>query len=61
LTDEPNSAPSATPRSAPCPCGSGLKYKRCCGQTAPPQLGSVAQPTPARDRIPAVLSAPVGK
>jgi hypothetical protein len=20
-------------RSAPCPCGSGLKYKRCCGAT----------------------------
>ncbi|MGZ5432935.1 MAG: SEC-C metal-binding domain-containing protein [Thermoanaerobaculia bacterium] len=20
----------ATSRSAPCPCGSGLKYKRCC-------------------------------
>jgi len=22
----------ATPRSAPCPCGSGKKYKRCCGR-----------------------------
>ncbi|MBI5083446.1 MAG: SEC-C domain-containing protein [Acidobacteria bacterium] len=22
-------------RSAPCPCGSGLKFKRCCGQNAP--------------------------
>jgi uncharacterized protein YchJ len=21
---------TATHRSAPCPCGSGLKYKRCC-------------------------------
>lgn len=61
LTDEPNSEPTATPRSAPCPCGSGLKYKRCCGQTAPPQLGSAAQPTPARDRIPPAISAPVGK
>lgn len=20
----------ASPRNAPCPCGSGLKYKRCC-------------------------------
>jgi transposase-like protein len=29
---------SSIPRSAPCPCGSGLKYKRCCGQSAPPQL-----------------------
>jgi hypothetical protein len=25
-----------TPRSAPCPCGSGKKYKRCCGKGAPP-------------------------
>lgn len=23
-------------RSAPCPCRSGLKYKRCCGRLAPP-------------------------
>jgi hypothetical protein len=23
------------PRGAPCPCGSGQKYKRCCGQSAP--------------------------
>jgi hypothetical protein len=22
-------------RSAPCPCGSGLKYKRCCGAASP--------------------------
>ena len=29
----PNSAPIA--RSAPCPCGSGLKYKRCCGASSP--------------------------
>jgi AcrR family transcriptional regulator len=28
-----------TPRSAPCPCGSGNKYKRCCGTGAPPMLG----------------------
>ena len=25
-----------TPRSAPCPCGSGKKYKRCCGVGAMP-------------------------
>ncbi|MGJ5813705.1 SEC-C metal-binding domain-containing protein [Paludibaculum fermentans] len=63
LTDEPNSATPATPRSAPCPCGSGLKYKRCCGQTAPPHLGVAAPPTqaPPRDRIPAALCAPLGK
>jgi len=23
---------AGTPRNAPCPCGSGLKYKRCCGK-----------------------------
>jgi uncharacterized protein YecA (UPF0149 family) len=30
------------PRSAPCPCGSGDKYKRCCGKNAPPVLFSAA-------------------
>ena len=36
------SAPSQTPRSARCPCGSGLKYKRCCGTHAPPVLNRTA-------------------
>jgi len=31
-----------TPRNAPCPCGSGEKYKRCCGKSAPPVLGRAA-------------------
>jgi len=26
------------PRNSPCPCGSGEKYKRCCGRGAPPVL-----------------------
>ena len=30
------------PRSAPCPCKSGLKYKRCCGKNAPPVLSRAA-------------------
>jgi hypothetical protein len=30
--------PPATPRNALCPCGSGAKYKRCCGKNAPPVL-----------------------
>jgi len=30
------------PRGAPCPCGSGLKYKRCCGHNAPPVLSRAA-------------------
>ncbi len=33
-------APATIPRSAPCPCGSGAKYKRCCGINAPAQLGA---------------------
>ncbi|WP_321477617.1 SEC-C domain-containing protein [uncultured Paludibaculum sp.] len=35
-TNEPE--PRAIPRSAPCPCGSGEKYKRCCGRNAPAVL-----------------------
>ncbi len=35
-SDEPASAgrrqADKTPRNAPCPCGSGLKYKKCCGR-----------------------------
>jgi hypothetical protein len=34
--------PVAIPRSAPCPCKSGEKYKRCCGKNAPPVLSSPA-------------------
>jgi len=26
-----------TSRSAPCPCGSGKSYKKCCGEKAPPK------------------------
>jgi len=35
----PTAAPAAgskAPRNAPCPCGSGAKYKRCCGNPAGP-------------------------
>jgi hypothetical protein len=32
----------AIPRSAPCPCKSGQKYKRCCGKNAPPVLSTRA-------------------
>jgi hypothetical protein len=35
---QPTTQP-ATPRNAPCPCGSGEKHKRCCGKNAPPVLG----------------------
>jgi hypothetical protein len=30
------------PRGAPCSCGSGVKYKRCCGTDAPPVLNRAA-------------------
>ncbi len=30
------------PRGAPCPCGSGAKYKRCCGSNAPAVLSPAA-------------------
>ena len=36
------SDPPPTPRGAPCPCGSGEKYKRCCGENAPPVLSRAA-------------------
>ena len=35
----PPKTPPHVPRSAPCPCGSGIKFKRCCGTAAPPVLG----------------------
>ncbi len=46
-TDEPadesvEAAQPQTPRNALCPCGSGNKYKRCCGRNAPPVLGKAA-------------------
>ncbi|MFN7933748.1 MAG: SEC-C metal-binding domain-containing protein, partial [Bryobacteraceae bacterium] len=37
-----NTKPESTPRNAPCPCGSGHKFKRCCGRNAPPALNTQA-------------------
>jgi hypothetical protein len=37
-TNEPN----PIPRNATCPCRSGLKYKRCCGKTAPMLISKAA-------------------
>ncbi len=34
--------PKFTPRNALCPCGSGNKYKRCCGKDARPVLNQAA-------------------
>jgi SEC-C motif len=44
-TKQTQSEPSRTvsiPRGAPCPCGSGAKYKRCCGTNAPAVLSPAA-------------------
>jgi uncharacterized protein YecA (UPF0149 family) len=30
------------PRNQPCPCGSGIKFKRCCASTAPPLVQKAA-------------------
>jgi uncharacterized protein YchJ len=37
-SEAPQTAP--IPRGAPCPCGSGAKYKRCCGTNAPAVLAA---------------------
>ena len=44
-TKQTQSEPPETaliPRGAPCPCGSGAKYKRCCGTNAPAMLSPAA-------------------
>ena len=33
--NEPIKAEKKIPRNAPCPCGSGKKYKNCCGKSGP--------------------------
>jgi uncharacterized protein YchJ len=42
FTEQTQSSAASMPRNAPCPCGSGLKYKRCCGRHAPPVLSQAA-------------------
>jgi len=32
---EPIQAEETPDRNAPCPCGSGKKYKKCCGKAKP--------------------------
>jgi hypothetical protein len=38
----PSFETTQTPRNALCPCGSKLKFKRCCGKNAPPVLSRAA-------------------
>ncbi|MEO7650201.1 MAG: SEC-C metal-binding domain-containing protein, partial [Bryobacteraceae bacterium] len=47
-TSEPEAASDAVPRNAPCPCGKGLKYKRCCGRNAAPVLNGLAASAASR-------------
>jgi hypothetical protein len=52
VPDLPSTKPVATattpavskniPRNAPCPCKSGAKYKKCCGNPAAPELNKAA-------------------
>jgi hypothetical protein len=42
FTKQTQMAAPPMPRNAGCPCGSGLKYKRCCGRDAPPVLSEAA-------------------
>ena len=46
-TKQTQSAQTAIPRNAPCPCGSGQKHKRCCGKNAPPVVNSAFAQTAA--------------
>jgi hypothetical protein len=39
---KPPKAPRSTPRNAPCPCRSGAKYKKCCGNPAAPVVNKAA-------------------
>jgi len=42
-THNPGQAVSTkVPRNAACPCGSGVKFKRCCGNPAAPAANSSA-------------------
>ena len=40
LPGQQTNGPNFVPRNAPCPCGSGDKFKRCCGKNAPPVLNA---------------------
>ena len=39
---QPQRVAKKIPRNAPCPCGSGKKYKHCCGKSGP-KKGLLAQ------------------
>ena len=37
LSQQPVAGTIRVGRNEPCPCGSGKKYKKCCGKGGPPQ------------------------
>jgi len=46
-------------RNDPCPCGSGKKFKQCCGATGappPPVLDESGEPAPRAWKLPAGLA-----
>ena len=45
-------------RNDPCPCGSGRKYKLCCGTVAVPVAAPAAVPSPTPRSAPANAAAP---
>jgi len=47
----------AASRNAACGCGSGRRYKQCCGRVGAPSLMSVAPPADAMSRLGQALSA----
>jgi hypothetical protein len=42
ITKQSQSIPERTGRNTPCTCGSGIKFKRCCGKGAPAVLNRAA-------------------
>jgi hypothetical protein len=52
--EEPPAAPPIA-RCAPCPCGSGNKYKRCCGKASAGKFTPPAAPNPS-SRAPGVAA-----
>lgn len=44
MTETSTNAAPQVGRNEPCPCGSGKKYKRCCGVGAAPKINTPAAP-----------------
>ena len=54
----PPGSPMTVARNDPCPCGSGKKFKQCCGATGappPPFVDEAGEPVPRQWKLPAVL------